>query len=134
MAEIAVVPFMMGNGTITLGPNGYSASVSSARFEPATSIVKFKGITPTSAVTFTTNPEWTLVIEFAQDFATTNSLSNYLQTNQGTSVVAVLTPKLGGTPKTATATVTLVPGAIGGPTDEVATAQVTFGSTAPVIA
>jgi hypothetical protein len=126
MAEIAVVPFVMGNAVLTFTTDSYSAHVSSAVFTPQDNApVTWKGLTPTAVFSSGINAVWTLDLEFAQDWATTNSLSKRLLSSEGVAQTVTLQPICGGA--TITATVILAPGAMGGTVDEYATATVSLG-------
>lgn len=129
MAVITVAPIILNDVVLTVGTDNYEAHVSKVQFDPSSTVVKWKGLTPASAFNFGTTADWTVSLEFAQDWATTNSLSKYLFDNEGTSKVVTFKPKkpATGTAPTWTATVIITPGAIGGAVDSVATASVTLG-------
>lgn len=132
MASIAVVPLVLKDVTINLGSNGYEKHVSSVTFVPKTSTISFQGLTPTAKFTDVTAAEWTCVLEYVQDWETTNSLSKYLFANEGTSVAATFKPKAAGSPSFA-ANLVITPGAIGGKVNAYATTSVTLGSDKPVL-
>jgi hypothetical protein len=126
MAVIAVDPIMMGSAKLTFGLDDYEAHVSSATFTPGNnSPVTWKGLTPAAVFSFGVNSTWTLDLEGAQDWETTNALSQYLFDNEGDEVVVTLEPVDGGAGYTAT--VILTPGAIGGAVDAVAVFSVSLG-------
>lgn len=129
MASPVVVPIILNDVVLTVATDNYEAHVSQVEFVPASSQVNWKGLTPTSVFTFGTSSTWTLNLSFAQDWATTNSLSKYLFDNEGTSKVVTFKPKKPptGTAPTWTATVIIVPGSIGGAVDSVAVSSVTLG-------
>lgn len=129
MVSPAVVPIILNDVILTIAADNYEAHVSKVQFDPTTSIVKWKGLTPTSVFNFPTSSDWTLSLDYAQDWATTSSLSQYLFTNEGTTKVITFKPKkpATGTAPTWTATVIITPGAIGGSVDSVAAASVTLG-------
>lgn len=131
MAEIAITPIMMGNALLTLGgTNEYQGHVSSATFTPTgNSPVIWKGLGQNS---FSRTPfaAWTLDLEGAQDWETTDALSAYLLANEGEIVTAVLEPVNGG--QGFTAQVQITPGAIGGAVDAVAVFTASLGSSKPV--
>lgn len=132
MASIAVVPLVLKDVTINLGTNGYEKHVSSVTFVPKASTISWQGLTPTAKYTDVTAAEWTCVLEYVQDWATTNSLSKYLFANEGTTVAATFKPKSADSPSFA-ANVTITPGAIGGKVNAYATTSVTLGSDKPVL-
>jgi len=123
MTVIAPVINSMGAATLKIGTDNYEAAVSKAVLTPSTTVSKFKGINGATTRS-ATPPEWTLSMDFPQDFATVKSLSNYLLTNSGTTVSADLTPVAGGPGYRVS--VLLVPGDIGGTVDNTATASVTL--------
>lgn len=125
MVDIAVQPFMMGNASLTFGTDGYEAHVSSATFTPSSSIVTWKGLTPSAVFSFGANATWTLDLELAQDFETADALARYLFENEGTTVTVVFEPVDGGA--SVTAEVIITPGAVGGAVDAVATSTVSLG-------
>ena len=123
MAAVTPIINSMGAATLKIGTNNFEASVSKAVLAPSVSVVKFKGINgaTTRAATL---PEWTLSLEYPQDFATALSLSNLLLTGTGTIVVADLYPILGGPGYRQS--ILLTPGEIGGQVDNTATGSVTL--------
>ena len=126
MADIAIAPILMGNASLTLGTNGYQGHVSSATFTPGENEpVVWKELTPSSKFSFGRFAVWTLDLEYAQDWETANSLSEYLRANEGDTVTAVFEPVDGG--QGYTAEVILTPGPIGGAVDQVATGTVSLG-------
>lgn len=130
MAQIAVAPIVIKDAIITIGTDTYEKHLSSATFVPNTTQprVQWQGMSPTASFTdvgaITT--EWTLVLEYAQDWETANSLANYLLTNAGASKTIVVQPQRGTGKKAFTASVTIVPGQIGGKVNEVPTGSVSL--------
>lgn len=131
MALIAVKPFIMRDcvlsikdGATTIGE--FESHVSRVQFDPNTPIATWKGLTPTSVHQDVAATEWTVSLDYAQDYETVNSLAQYLLANPGKQVTAVFTPKKGTGAKTVTATITLVPGGTGGGVGEFATSSVTL--------
>lgn len=125
MAQIAVVPILLKDVVLTLGTDSYEKHVSEVLFTPSSSIVNWAGLSPTSVFSFPTKATWTCQLTYAQDWATTNSLSKYLHDNEGEDVAATFDPVNGG--PTWAATLYIVPGAIGGALNAVATATVVLG-------
>lgn len=130
MAQIAVAPIVLKDARLTVGTDNYEKHVKLARLTPNTTIDKksWQGFTPTTVVTDAATPvtDWTLELEYAQDWETLNSLSNYLLTNAGSQKTVKLQPLSGVGKKTFTVTVTIVPGPIGGPVNEYAEASVSM--------
>lgn len=126
---VSAKPFTLKDVSLLIGPSAtnyeFKTSVSAVTFTPATSQVSWTGL---GGNTFTdvSTATWTVTLEYAQDWDTTTSLSRYLHANEGTTVDCTFKPKSAGTP-TVTAKVIIVPGAIGGTVNAVATASVTLG-------
>lgn len=134
MAEIAVNPFTMKDVVLkpTAGPDDYKAHVSRVRFEPTTTQVTWKGLSPNASFTDQGTPTWTCNIAVAQDWDNEDSFANYLLANAGDRVEFTFEPVAGGTGFTAT--LILSPPAIGGDVDATATAELTLGVVgAPVL-
>ena len=123
-------PFMLGDSALTIDGDAFAGEISAATFTPSTSITSWTAING-DTYSFSTPATWVLDLTYAQDWAEADALSRYLHANEGTSVVAVFTPKAGG--PTATATISIAPGAIGGDTTAVAEGTVQLGSTKPVL-
>lgn len=122
MVAIAVEPFIMRDCTFAVGADNYEAHLSGVVFTPTSPSVQFKGLTPTAVFNFPGNATWVAGLTYAQDWNTTNSLSRYLHEHEGEKVEATFTPVNGG--PAITATISIVPGSIGGQVDAVATATV----------
>lgn len=129
MAEIAVQPFILRDCLFQVEADNYEAHVSQVEFAPSSSVVRFKGLTPTSNFAFGTAAEWVANLAYAQDWATPESLSEYLHEHEGESIDVTFQPLNGG--RSVTATLVVAPGAIGGAVDSVAVASVSLGSTKP---
>ncbi len=129
MASPAGQPIILTDIVLTVAADNYEAHVARVEFVPTATLVKWKGLTPTSVFQFPTSTDWALNLDYAQDWATASSLSQYLFDNEGTSKVVTFKPKkpATGTAPTWTATVFITPGAIGGAIDTVAVASVTLG-------
>jgi len=132
VVSINVAPLVLKDVTLTIGANGYEKHVSSVAFTPKASTIEWQGLTPTAKFTDVTAASWTCVLEYVQDWDTTNSLSKYLFANEGSTVAVVFKPRAGGTPSFA-ANLTITPGAIGGKVNAFATTTVTLGSDKPVL-
>lgn len=130
MAAIAVQPIVLNDVLIRCATDDYEAHVSQITFTPSSSAVRWKGLTPTSDFSFAGRSEWTVSIDYAQDWETANSLSIRLHENEGNAEAWTFEPKKGGS--SFASTVTLAPGAIGGAVDSVATSSVTLTCSRPV--
>lgn len=127
MAAIAVAPFVLKDVDLVIDVDNYEAHVSQVLFQPASQTVTWKGLTPTAVFSDQTAASWTCQLSFAQDWATADSLSNYLLENAGEKVTAVFKPKKGTGLPAFTADVILAAPPIGGNVDQVATGTVTLG-------
>lgn len=124
MSTIAVQPFQMGDCTFTVETDNYTAHVSQVEFTPSTTTTTWKGLTPSSIFQFAGRASWVCALSYAQDWTTEDSLSQYLHDHEGESVAVELVPVDGG--PTVSATLTVVPGAIGGTVDQTAVATVSL--------
>ncbi|MCE4024665.1 hypothetical protein LXM50_01620 [Microbacterium sp. Au-Mic1] len=126
MAAIPVQPIFLNDVSVKIGTDTYEASLTTVRFEPTSNIVRWKGMSPASQYAFMSTPVYDGTLTFAQDWTTSNSLSQYLKTNQGKPVTIEFKPKkpATGTAATVTATIIVAPGTIGGDIDTVATATI----------
>lgn len=125
MPAIAVQPIILNDVTLTVGTDSYEAHVSQVQMDPTSQTVRWRGMTPTSVHSFGTTAEWAATLTYAQDWETTNSLSNYLYDHEGETIPVTFAPKAGGTAWDAS--LIIAPGSIGGTGDTVATATVTLG-------
>lgn len=126
MATPAVNPFLMRDCTFVVDSDNYEAHVSQVEFVPTSSVVSWKGLTPTSVFSKTSASTWVCNLSYAQDWATADALSRYLLENEGSEVTAVFTP-VSGSGDTITATIQIAPGSIGGAVDTVAVGSVSLG-------
>ena len=130
MAQIAVAPFVLKDVRLKIATDNYEKHVSSVTITPSTSADKltWQGLTPAASFSDAGTPEttWEVALEYAQDWETTNSLSQYLLDNAGQSKSIVFQPKAGTGKKTFTVQATIVPGPIGGAVNTVQTSQVTL--------
>lgn len=128
MAQIAVKPRVFKNYLLKFGTAGdnYEKHVSNVTLTPSSSVVTWKGAAAGAVYTDVTEATWTLTLEYAQDWETTNSLSQYLLANEGSVITGLQFSPLGSGAKF-TVDVVVTPGAIGGAIDAVGTAQVTLG-------
>lgn len=135
MTLLTVQPFTMKDCLMTIETDDYARHVSSVQFVPTTTQteVEWHGLTPDSDFTDASAPvtKWVCNLGYAQDWETDDSLSEYLQANAGLDKVAVFEPKR-GTGTRFTATVTIVPGPVGGDVRTVAVGTVSMQSTEPI--
>jgi hypothetical protein len=130
MTQIAVQPHVLKDVILSIGVDAYEKHVSQAELRPSTKVEKltWQGMTPAAKFSEAGTPEtsWDLIISYAQDWETPNSLSQYLLTNSGQTKTVVLQPKRGAGGKTFTVDVTIVPGPVGGNVNTVAVGSVTM--------
>lgn len=128
MPVIDIDPLLITDALITFGANDHSAAVTSALFNPNTSVQRWRGLSATSQKRKYTT-DWTLDLNFGQDWETLNSLTPYLRANEGAEVAVTLKPRSDSGP-TFTATVLVPPVPIGGTAEQYATASISLGCTA----
>lgn len=124
MAKKTVQPILLNDIVLRVEEDDYEAHVSRAELVPTTSVVTFKGMTPSSVHQFPTSPTWVLNLDLAQDWAAADSLSNYLFDNAGEIKTFTLAPKSDGPAFAVDAICT--PGSIGGAGEAVATSSVSL--------
>lgn len=132
MAQIDVAPIILrdvllqftGVGSET-GTGDFEKHVSQVEFTPSSSVQTWKGLNPSAVFSAGTAATWTCTLSYAQDWETTNSLSQFLYDNEGEEIDVVFEPVTGGAGWTAT--IIVQPGSIGGTVDTYATATVTLG-------
>lgn len=125
MAQIGVAPIILKDCVLKNASDSYEKHVSAVEFVPSSSVVNWKGLTPSAAFSFGTTATWVCNLTFAQDWATEDSLSAYLFENEGTEVEFTFEPKAGGLGFKAT--LIIAPGSIGGSVDSVAVSTVSLG-------
>lgn len=127
MAAIAVQPFVMRDCILAIGASSYEKHVSAVLFTPQP--VTWRGLSP--AAVFTDTSVWQAKIDYAQDWNTPGSWSQYLIDNAGESQEATFTPVSGEEPAF-TVNLAIAPGPVGGTQGQVATATVTLECSQPV--
>lgn len=131
MPTIAVKPLVLKDVLLKIAEDNYEKHVSSVTFTPSSSQIEWRGLTPDAVFTDSTPPTWSVTLEYAQDWDTTGSLSEYLFDNGGTTVAAEFVPVKGTGNTKFTANVAIQSGAIGGAVGSFATASVTLGCDKP---
>lgn len=132
MATIEVAPIVLTDVSLLIPTDDYAKNVSSVMLTPTSSTVTWNGLGKNS-FTGASIATWAVTIEYAQDWETTNSLSQYLYANEGNKVEMTFKPQSGSGPSFEVE-VTIVPGAIGGAVNTVAVASVTLPCSAkPVL-
>jgi hypothetical protein len=127
MVDIAVAPIVMKNVNLLVPTDNYAAHVSSVTITPTAPTFSWAGL---AGNTFNGvgAATWVCAMEYAQDWSTPNSLSQYLHENEGEVITVDFEPVAGGAGWTVP--LIIVPGAIGGAVNTVATASVSLPCTA----
>jgi len=128
MAIATVQPLFLKDVEVSIAGNDYGAGTSSVAFTPSFSVQKFVGLKPTAIFTDLSQVEWAAELTYVQDWDSKTpvlSLSRYLFANQGKSIAMTFRPRTGSGP-TFTATVTIVPGSIGGAQGGAATSTISM--------
>lgn len=118
-------PLFLKSATVSVSGVEFADVVSNVVFTPTTPTVTHKGISG-KVSTSTGATEWTVTFDYAQSFATADSLALKLFNDSGKKATVIFKPEGTGAATTVTATVTLLSGAIGGAIDTAATASVTL--------
>lgn len=113
------------SASVTVSGVEYADLVSNVVFTPTTPTVTHKGISG-KVSTSTGATEWTVTFDYAQSFDTAGSLALRLFNDAGKQVPVIFKPEGSAAATTITATVTLLPGTIGGAIDTAAVASVTL--------
>lgn len=124
MAQISVQPLYLKDVVLTVDGDTYEKHVSGVTFTPSVSTATFKGLDSDAVFTQASNASWTCDLSFVQDWETAGSLSAYLFNNAGSEVTLSFLPQTGS--GTWSATVIIVPGAVGGTVDAYATSTVSL--------
>lgn len=128
MAVIAVQPFVLRDVDLSIGADNYEAHTSQVEFAPTAAQISWTGLA-NNTHSATATATWVCNIALAQDWGTTNSLSQYLHDHEGEVVPVTFTPADGQ--GSFDADITITPGAIGGTAGAFAVATVALGSTKP---
>jgi hypothetical protein len=131
MTQIDVVPLVLKGVILTLGTDTYERHVDQVTFTPSASSITWTGL-DNNSYTDVATATWACGLNYAQDWDTPDSLSQFLYENEGETVSATFSPRSGSGPAF-TADLVITPGAIGGTVNAYATASVSLGSTRPVL-
>lgn len=126
MAQINVAPVVFKNYGLKIATDNYEKHVNEVTLTPTTPTAVFKGAAAGQVSTDAGTTEWELTLGYAQDWATTNSLSAYLLSNTGTKKSIDFYPLATGTGPKFVVSALIVPGDIGGKVDEMGMATVTL--------
>lgn len=128
--KIAVQPHVLKDVMLTIDVDDYARHVDQVQFVPTTRVeqVTWQGLSPDASFSEAATPEttWVLNLNYAQDWDTTDSLSEYLLAHAGETKNVVFQPKAGSGQRQFTAEVTIAPGPIGGQGKQVATGSVSL--------
>ena len=125
MAVITPTPLKFDDYVLKIPTDDYAAACMSCTLVPKTTVTKLIGGKPTA--TFKdVDLDWTLDLEYAQDWAAAASLARKLWSAQGTTIPSVeFEPKTGAGPKF-TVSLLIAPGAVGGASRKSATSRVSL--------
>lgn len=129
MAVLPVNPLLLKDIDLLLGsgtPDDFGAHVDAVTFTPSATTMSWTGLKQ-NTFTDVSTATWTCVLNYVQDWDSTNSLSRYLYEHEGETIPAEFTPRDGG--PSFTADLVITPGAIGGTVNAYATTSVTLGCT-----
>lgn len=124
MAQINVQPLYLKDVVLTVDGDTYEKHVSGVTFTPSVSTATFKGLDSDAVFTQASNATWTVDLTYVQDWDTADSLSAYLFNNAGSEITLSFLAQTGS--GTWSATVIVVPGAVGGAVDAYATSTVSL--------
>ncbi|SEF13796.1 hypothetical protein [Jiangella alba] len=125
MAEVLVDPIFMKHSVLEVEADNYASACDSISITPSQSVVEWRGLRQGAVFTDVTDPTYSVVINYAQDWASPESLSRYLWENRGQTKTMTFTPTDGVTPSWMV-DVVIATGAIGGALGAAATASVTL--------
>lgn len=125
MAAISVTPLYLKDSILTVDGDTYEKHVSGVTFTPSVATATFKGLDSDAVFTQSSNATWTVDLAYVQDWETADSLSAYLFANSGNEITLSFKPA-SGSGGTWSATVIVVPGAVGGQVDSYATSTVSL--------
>ncbi len=131
MAQIAVQPIYLKDVVLSVAGSDFEKHVSGVTFTPSVATATWKGLEPTAVFTNVGASTWMVDLAYAQDWETVGSLSAYLFANEGLEVTLSFTPVTGG--GVWSASVIIVPGAVGGAVDSYAEATVSLPVTITVL-
>lgn len=123
-------PLYMKDCLVSVAGTEHQVECSSVVITPTSTTATFKGLAPSAIYTAGGLATWEAALTFAQDWDESTSLAVYLHANEGSNVAFIFEPKDGGA--SFAATLTVVPGAIGGAVDAFAESTVNMPSTKPV--
>lgn len=125
MAQINVQPLYLKDVILTVDGDTYEKHVSGVTITPSVATATFKGLEPSATFSQASSATWTVDLTYVQDWETADSLSAYLFNNAGEEVTMSFKPE-SGAGGTFSATVIIVPGAVGGAVDAYATSTVSL--------
>lgn len=135
MAQINVAPIILRDALLRFsygsGPttSDYEMHVSQVEFTPNTPTAMWKGLTPSAIFKKTGASDWTCTMAYAQDWETTDSLSQFLYDHEGEAIDVTFEPVTGGAGWEST--IQCAPGVIGGTVDAIPVATSTMACSKP---
>lgn len=131
MPQITPKTRVFKNYLVKIGADTYEKAVNTVKCTPTTAVQTFKGGTPDAIYKDSGTPDWTVQLDYAQDWETAGSLSIYLLNNVGKKVLMEFSP-LGSGPKFS-GLVLIIPGdTIGGAIEAMGVASVTLPVEGPL--
>ena len=128
MTAILAKPYVFKDGLVKIDADTFEHAVSGFSLVPTQSTVTWQAIVPAGAFSDSTSPSWTCTVNYAQDWDTDGSLSQYLMDNAGQTKTVEFTPANAGAGSTTfTVDVIIAPGPIGGEVNTVQTGSVSMG-------
>ncbi|RNL58974.1 hypothetical protein [Arthrobacter oryzae] len=118
-------PLFLKSASISVSGVEYADLITNVVFTPTTPTLTHKGISGKVATSVGAT-EWSVTFDYAQSFDTAGSLALRLFNDEGKKVPAIFKPEGAASAATITATVTLLPGTMGGAVDAAATSSVTL--------
>lgn len=112
-------PYVLKNAVLTIAADDFTAAISQALFTPQVQWGWTEAIGSRTATPYLIGVKWTVTISYLQDL-TDGSLTMYLLEHVAETKEVVFTPVVGG--KSLRADVMIVPGQVGGVTNQLATA------------
>ena len=109
---VGVEPLYLDNAALIAEGKDFAAAANKIEVVPSTSTATFRGLKRGAVFSNTAVESYALNIDFAQDFETATSFSNYCYENEGKIETFTIAPKDGGQAWTVKAQI--VPGSIGG--------------------
>ncbi len=116
-------PYVLKNAVLTIAADDFTAAIAQAVFTPQVSWTWHRGLCDIAGFPVFDSIRWTVTLSYLQDLAD-GSLTMYLLEHVTETKEIIFTPVAGG--KSVRADVMIVPGQVGGVTNQLATATATM--------